>query len=153
MAELKVGNQAPDFTLPDADGNQVKLSDFRGKKVVLYFYPKDNTPGCTTQACAFRDAMPTFEQKDAVILGVSPDSQKSHQNFRSKYDLPFLLLSDPDRKVANQYGVYKEKTLYGKTVMGIERSTFLIDESGKLIEQMRKVKVDGHIDFVLGQIG
>ena len=152
MTELKTGNKAPAFTLLDADGNKITLSDFLGKKVILYFYPKDNTPGCTAEACAFRDNVTEFEQQDAVIIGVSPDSQKSHQNFRSKYDLPFILLSDPDRKIADKYGVYKEKNMYGKKVMGIERSTFLIDEQGKLSEQIRKVKVDGHVDIVLNLV-
>jgi len=148
MTTLKIGNKAPDFTLPDADGNKVKLSQFRGKKVVLYFYPKDNTSGCTKEACAFRDAMPQFEEKNAVIIGVSPDGQKSHEKFRSKHDLPFILLSDTDHKVAERYGVWKEKKMYGKTYFGIERSTFIIDENGKLSEEFRKVKVNGHVEAV-----
>jgi len=152
MAKIKIGDKAPDFTLADADGNSVSLSDFRGRKVVLYFYPKDNTSGCTKQACAFRDAKPRFDKKNAVIVGVSPDSEKSHQGFRSKFALPFVLLSDPDKKAAGLYGVFKEKKMYGKTVMGIERSTFVIDEKGTLVAEMRKVKVDGHIDEVLDQI-
>ena len=152
MAELKVGNKAPDFTLFDGDGNKVKLSDFKGKKVVLYFYPKDNTSGCTKEACEFRDSYATFGKADTVILGVSPDSQKSHQNFSAKYELPFTLLSDPDKKVAMKYGVWQEKKNYGKTYMGIVRSTFLIDENGKLVEEFRKVKVAGHVDVVLNLV-
>jgi len=152
MKELKDGNKAPDFKLPDQDGNEVKLSDFKGSKVVLYFYPKDNTSGCTQEACGFRDAQPQFDEAGAVIIGISPDSQKSHTNFRNKHDLPFVLLSDTDNKVAEKYGVYKEKKMYGKTYMGIERSTFLIDEKGRLAEQMRKVKVNGHVDFVLNLV-
>jgi peroxiredoxin Q/BCP len=149
MATPKVGNKAPTFTLFDADGQKVKLSDFLGKKVILYFYPKDNTSGCTKEACDFRDNRKAFEKDGVVILGVSPDSVKSHQNFRAKYDLPFLLLSDPEKKVAQAYGVFKEKKMYGKTVMGIERSTFMIDETGRLVKEMRKVKVPGHIDELL----
>lgn len=149
MATPKIGNKAPDFSLSDADGKKVKLSNFKGKKVILYFYPRDNTPGCTQEACDFRDTKKKFDQADSVILGISPDSEKSHQNFRSKFDLPFVLLSDPDRKVAEAYGVFKEKKMYGKTVMGIERSTFLIDEQGKLVKEMRKVNVKGHVDQVL----
>lgn len=148
MSNLKVGEPAPDFELPDTDGNLVKLSDFRGKKVILYFYPKDNTPGCTREACDFRDALPQFEEVNAVILGVSSDGAKSHDKFRSKYDLPFILLSDTDREVADKYGVWKKKKLYGKTFLGIERSTFIIDEQGRLTEEMRKVKVAGHVDAV-----
>jgi peroxiredoxin Q/BCP len=149
MAAIKTGNKAPDFTLPDAHGKKVKLSDFKGKKVVLYFYPRDNTPGCTQEACDFRDASKDFTKAKTVIIGISPDSEKSHQNFLAKHELPFILLSDPDKKVAGQYGVYKEKKMYGKTMMGIERSTFLIDENGKLVEEMRKVKVKGHVDEIL----
>ncbi len=149
MATVRLGNKAPDFTLMDADNNKVRLSDFSGKKVILYFYPKDNTPGCTQEACDFRDAKKKFDRKDTVILGVSPDTEKSHQNFRTKYDLPFILLSDPAKEVADKYGVFKEKKMYGKTVMGIERSTFLIDEQGKLAKEIRGVKVKGHVDELL----
>ena len=148
MAVIKEGNKAPDFTLTDADGEKHKLSDFKGKKVVLYFYPRDNTPGCTQEACDFRDQKKAFDKTETVIIGVSPDSEKSHQNFRSKYDLPFLLLSDPDKKVADKYGVFKEKNMYGKKVMGIERSTFLINEAGKITKEIRKVSVKGHVDNV-----
>jgi peroxiredoxin Q/BCP len=149
MAGIKIGNKAPDFTLADAEGKMVKLSDFKGRKVVLYFYPKDNTPGCTQEACDFRDSIKKIDKTGTVIVGVSPDSLRSHQGFRTKYNLPFLLLSDPDRKVSEAYGVFKEKKMYGKTVKGIERSTFLIDENGKIVKDMRKVKVKGHVDEVL----
>lgn len=152
MANLKIGNKAPAFTLFDADGNKHNLSDFLGKKVILYFYPKDNTSGCTKEACNFRDSLADFEAENAVILGVSPDSQKSHQNFRSKYDLPFILLSDPEKKIAEKYGVFKEKKMYGKTYMGIERSTFFIDEKGRLSEKWREVKVTSHVELVLDRI-
>ena len=152
MADVKEGDNAPDFNLTDADGNQVRLSDFRGRKVVLYFYPKDDTPGCTLEACDFRDHQPTFDRAGAVILGVSPDDRDSHGKFREKYGLPFRLLSDPERKVATAYGVYKEMERHGKTSMGIERSTFLIDENGVLAKAIRKVKVDGHVEEVLGLV-
>ena len=152
MAQPKIGNKAPDFTLLDESGEKVKLSALKGKKVVLYFYPKDNTSGCTKEACAFRDGKAGFDKKNAVILGVSPDSGKSHQNFIAKFDLPFRLLVDADRAVAEKYGVYQEKTMYGKKVMGIVRSTFLIDEDGRLAREWRKVKVDGHVDEVLAAL-
>jgi peroxiredoxin Q/BCP len=152
MAGIKEGNKAPDFTLTDSSGNTVSLSDFKGKKVVLYFYPKDNTPGCTQEACDFRDSKKKFDRSDTVVLGVSPDSEKSHIKFADKFNLPFILLSDPEKKVAHTYDVFREKKMYGKTVMGIERSTFLIDEKGKLIKEMRKVKVKGHIDEILSLI-
>ncbi|MEC0249371.1 thioredoxin-dependent thiol peroxidase [Paenibacillus chitinolyticus] len=146
---INTGRQAPDFELPANNGQQVKLSDFKGKKVVLYFYPKDMTPGCTTQACDFRDKHTEFESLNAVILGVSTDSLKRHEKFIDKYSLPFLLLADEDHAVAEIYGVWKEKSMYGKTFMGIERSTFLIDEEGVLIKEWRKVKVKGHIEEAL----
>ncbi|MDX1764589.1 MAG: thioredoxin-dependent thiol peroxidase [bacterium] len=152
MAALKEGNKVPDFTLSDAQGNKVKLSDFKGKKVILYFYPRDNTPGCTQEACDFRDRNRDFERANTHIIGVSPDTTKSHQGFLSKHGLPFTLLSDPDKKVAAKYGVFKEKKMYGKTVMGIERSTFLIDEGGKLVKEMRKIKVKGHADQLLDMV-
>lgn len=152
MAEPKIGNKAPDFTLLDSGGNKVKLSDFRGRKVILYFYPKDNTSGCTKQACSFRDNKPHFDQEDAVILGISPDSEKSHINFITKHDLNFILLSDPEKKAAQKYGVWQEKKNYGRTYMGIVRSTFLIDEKGKLVDQWRKVKVAGHVEAVLERV-
>ncbi|WP_405081659.1 thioredoxin-dependent thiol peroxidase [Paenibacillus chitinolyticus] len=146
---INTGRQAPDFELPANNGQQVKLSDFKGKKVVLYFYPKDMTPGCTTQACDFRDKHTEFESLNAVILGVSTDSLKRHEKFIDKYSLPFLLLADEDHAVAEIYGVWKEKSMYGKTFMGIERSTFLIDEEGVLLKEWRKVKVKGHIEEAL----
>ncbi|OXT06359.1 thioredoxin-dependent thiol peroxidase [Thermoanaerobacterium thermosaccharolyticum] len=147
MIELE--KEAPDFTLKSSDGNDVSLSDFKGKKVVLYFYPKDNTPGCTKEACQFRDNINTVENKDAVILGVSLDDIESHKKFIEKFNLPFILLSDPDAKVSAEYGVYKEKNVYGKKKMGIERSTFIIDKKGIVKKIFRKVKVDGHVDEIL----
>ena len=148
--ELSVGDPAPDFRLPSTEGREISLKEFRGKKnVVLYFYPKDDTPGCTKEACSFRDERPKFDKKDAVILGVSFDDLASHAKFVEKYRLPFTLLSDSDKEVASAYGVYKEKSMYGKTYMGIERSTFVIDKEGRIAEVFRKVKVDGHSDGVL----
>lgn len=136
--------EAPNFTLQADNGKDVSLSDYRGKKVVLYFYPKDDTPGCTTEAKAFRDSIDEFKSEDIVILGVSKDSIQSHQKFKNKYELPFTLLSDPEGKVLKLYDVWKEKNLYGKTFMGTERSTFLIDEKGIVKKIYRKVKVNGH---------
>ncbi|WP_434579068.1 thioredoxin-dependent thiol peroxidase [Thermoanaerobacterium thermosaccharolyticum] len=147
MIELE--KEAPDFTLKSSDGNDVSLSDFKGKKVVLYFYPKDNTPGCTKEACQFRDNINTVKNKDAVILGVSLDDIESHKKFIEKFNLPFILLSDSDAKVSTEYGVYKEKNMYGKKKMGIERSTFIIDQKGIVKKIFRKVKVDGHVDEIL----
>ncbi|WP_101772381.1 thioredoxin-dependent thiol peroxidase [Peptostreptococcus faecalis] len=135
---MNIGDIALDFKLEDKDGNLVSLSDFKGKKVILYFYPKDNTPGCTKQACNFRDNYPQIMEKNAVVLGISKDSIKKHSNFTEKYELPFTLLSDPDGKVIEEYGVWKEKKMYGKTFMGINRTTFLIDENGVIID-----KIDG----------
>tara|TARA_Y100001934_G_scaffold275653_1_gene370635 strand:+ start:58 stop:513 length:456 start_codon:yes stop_codon:yes gene_type:complete len=149
---LSVGDPAPNFTLADADGNLVKLSDFKGKKVVLYFYPKDDTPGCTKEACGFRDAQNEYWEANAVVIGVSPDSEKSHQRFRDKYDLPFLLLADPDRQAIDAFKVWKEKNMYGKKYMGVERSTFIIDEAGMVQEILRKVKVEGHVQAVLSSL-
>lgn len=134
-----------DFTLPNAQGDLISLSDYRGKKVVLYFYPKDSTPGCTTEACDFRDATEAFAAKNTVILGISADSQKRHQNFISKYELPFELLSDVEHTVCEQYGVWQLKKNYGKEYYGIARSTFLINESGELIQEWRSVKVKDHV--------
>lgn len=149
------GSKAPDFNLIgiDEDGTERKFSlkDLKGKKVVLYFYPKDNTPGCTQEACDFRDNMARL-RKDAVVLGVSPDSIESHKKFRDKFGLEFPLLSDTEKTVANAYGAWGEKTLYGKKSMGLIRSTFLIDEKGTVIKAWRKVKVAGHVDEVLGTI-
>ena len=137
---LSAGSKAPQFTLPDKDGNPVSLSDFFGKKVVLYFYPKDNTSGCTKQACAFKELYPDFMEKDAIVLGVSKDSVASHKKFQEKYQLPFELLSDPEHKVIEQYDVWKEKSMYGKKYMGIVRSTYLIDEEGNIEKALEKVK-------------
>lgn len=137
--------QAPTFTLPNAQGETISLEDYRGKKVVLYFYPKDSTPGCTTEACDFRDATQAFEENNTVILGVSADSQKRHQNFIAKYELPFQLLSDVDHEVCEQYGVWQLKKNYGKEYFGIIRSTFLIDESGEIVKEWRSVKVKYHV--------
>lgn len=146
---LEVGTKAPGFTLPDKDGNPVSLSDFLGKKVVLYFYPKDNTPGCTRQACAFAAAYGEFEKKNAVVIGISRDGVSSHSKFAEKYNLPFVLLSDPDLQAIQAYGVWQEKKLYGKTSMGVVRTTFLIDEQGKIIKVMPKVKPDTNAAEVL----
>ena len=151
MAVLKEGIKAPDFTAIDQDGVKVKLSSFKSKKnVVLYFYPKDMTPGCTTQACDFRDQQKRF--KNTVILGVSIDSQERHQKFIEKYDLPFTLLADVDKKVVQKYGVWQEKKLYGKTFMGIVRSTFIIDKTGTVRKIFLKVKVKNHVEEVLSAI-
>lgn len=139
---LEIGTKAPDFTLPDQDGKEVSLSDFLGKKVILYFYPKDNTPGCTKQACAFAQANEELEHLGAVVIGISKDSAASHRKFADKYELPFLLLSDPELKVIQQYGVWQEKKLYGKVSMGVVRSTYLIDEQGMIEKVMEKVKPD-----------
>lgn len=148
--ELNVGDPAPDFRLPSTEGREISLKEFRGKKnVVLYFYPKDDTPGCTKEACSFRDERPKFDTKDAVLLGVSFDDLASHAKFIEKYKLSFSLLSDVDKKVASAYGVYKEKSMYGRTYLGIERSTFVIDKNGKIAQIYRKVKVDGHSDEIL----
>ncbi|MBA4495411.1 thioredoxin-dependent thiol peroxidase [Paenactinomyces guangxiensis] len=149
---LQEGDMASDFTLEASNGEQVSLSDFRGKNVVLYFYPKDNTPGCTTEACDFRDHADSFADLDTVILGVSRDSVASHQKFIDKYDLPFLLLSDPDADVCKMYGVFKEKKMFGKVSMGIERSTFIIDREGKIAKVYRKVKVKDHVESALQYI-
>ena len=150
--ELAAGTLAPDFALQATDGRTVRLSDFRGRKVVLYFYPRDDTPGCTKEACAFRDSLPDFDADGAVILGVSRDDVESHIRFIAKYNLPFSLLSDPDAKVSSAYGVYKLKSLYGKESWGIERSTFLVDEQGRIARVWRKVQVDAHIPEVLGAV-
>ena len=143
------GKSAPDFTLPTDGGGKVKLSSFKGKKVVLYFYPKDMTSGCTTESCDFRDRHPKFKTIDAEIIGISKDSVARHDKFKDKYDLPFLLASDEADKVCEAYGVWKEKSMYGKKYMGIERSTFLIDSTGVVRGEWRKVKVKDHADEVL----
>mgnify|MGYP002802879266 FL=1 len=146
---LEAGMQAPAFTLADKDGKMVSLSDFLGKKVVLYFYPKDNTPGCTRQACAFAAAYGEFEKKNAVVIGISKDSVTSHEKFAEKYNLPFILLSDPDLQAIRAYGVWQEKKLYGKTSMGVVRTTFLIDEKGIIVKVMPKVRPDTNAADVL----
>lgn len=146
---MKVGQPAPPFSLQAADGKTVALSDFRGKRVILYFYPKDDTPGCTREACGFRDALPRLGREGAVVLGVSRDSLPSHQRFAGKFRLTFPLLSDPDAAVCKAYGVYKQKSLYGRIFLGIERMTFLIDEEGRIARIFPKVKVDGHVEAVL----
>jgi len=151
MAEIKEGNKAPEFTAMDQDGEKVKLSSFRGEKnVVLYFYPKDMTPGCTTQACDFRDQHKKF--KNTVILGLIIDSTESHKKFIAKYDLPFTLIADIDKKVVQKYGIWQEKKLYGKTFMGIVRTTFIIDKNGTIQKIFPKVKVKTHIEDVLSAL-
>lgn len=149
---MQIGAKAPDFTLQDKDGKEVSLSDFLGKKVVLYFYPKDNTPGCTRQACAFAAQYEGFRQKDVVVIGVSRDSVASHLRFAQKYDLPFILLSDPELSVIKAYGVWQEKKLYGKTSMGVVRTTFIIDEQGNIADIMPKVKPDTNAAEVLAML-
>jgi peroxiredoxin Q/BCP len=149
---VEEGKTAPDFELTSDNGDRVKLSDFRGKPVVLYFYPKDDTPGCTAQARGIRDVYTEFQQRGAVVLGVSPDDEGSHVKFRDKYGLPFTLLADPDHEVAEEYGVWVEKNAYGQKKMGIERSTFLIDSEGKVAKVMRRVKPDTHVDDVLAAL-
>ena len=146
---VEEGSQAPDFELKSDTGETVKLSQFRGRPVVLYFYPRDDTPGCTKEACAFRDSYDDYLARDAVILGVSRDGEESHQKFKSKYDLPFTLLSDPDHEVAEAYGVWAEKSMYGRKSMGIVRSTFVIAPNGTVARAMRGIKVPGHSDKVL----
>ena len=146
---LTEGMQAPEFTLADKEGKLVFLSDFLGKKVVLYFYPKDNTPGCTRQACAFAAAYSEFERKNAVVIGVSKDSVSSHEKFAEKYNLPFILLSDPELQAIQAYGVWQEKKLYGKTSMGVVRTTFLIEEQGNILKIMPKVKPNTNAAEVL----
>ena len=146
---LNVGMKAPDFTLNDASGNPVSLGDFAGKKVVLYFYPKDNTPGCTRQACAFAAAYAGFKELDAVVIGISKDSVASHKKFAEKYELPFILLSDPELAAIEPYGVWQEKKLYGKVSMGVVRTTFIIDENGVVEKVMPKVKPDTNAAEIL----
>ena len=146
---VEVGQPAPPFSLKTDGGGELSLDSLRGRKVVLYFYPKDDTSGCTKQACGFRDSIAEFDGAGAVVVGVSPDSVESHDRFKQKYDLPFRLLSDPDHKVAEAYGVWVEKSMYGRKYMGIERSTFLIDEDGRIARIWRKVKLPGHVEAVL----
>ena len=149
---LTIGTQAPNFTLFDKNGNAVSLSDFLGKRVVLYFYPKDNTPGCTRQACAFAGAYKEFEARGVVVIGISRDSVASHQKFAEKYELPFILLSDPDRQAIEAYGVWQEKKNYGKVSMGVVRSTYLIDAEGKIEAVMPKVKPDTNAAEILAML-
>ena len=146
---VEVGRKAPDFKLQNQEGKTISLKDFKGKKVVLYFYPKDNTSGCTKEACNFRDEFPKFKNIDAVILGVSPDSVESHKKFAQKFNLPFNLLSDENKNVLGEYGVWKEKSMYGRKYMGVERTTVVIDENGKIRKIFPKVKVEGHNNEVL----
>ena len=150
--ELDVGANAPDFSLPDQDGSTVTLKSLKGKQVVLYFYPKDDTSGCTKEACDFRDSLAPIKKAGAVVIGVSKDGKASHQKFIAKYGLPFALLSDEETVVCNAYGVYKEKSMYGRKYLGIERSTFVIDATGRIKALFRKVKVPGHVDEVLAAL-
>ena len=150
---LQIGTKAPAFTLPDKDGNMVSLSDFAGKKVVLYFYPRDTTPGCTRQACAFAAAYEAFKALDAVVIGVSKDSAASHQKFAQKHELPFILLSDPELAAIQAYGVWQEKKNYGKVSMGVVRSTFVIDGAGNIEKVMPKVKPDTNAQEILDYLG
>jgi thioredoxin-dependent peroxiredoxin len=155
MAEttLKVGDTAPEFTTVTDTGETVKLADFRGKRVVLYFYPKDDTSGCTTQACGFRDNYPVIEEKNAIVLGVSPDGVKSHQKFKSKFDLPFTLLVDEDHAISEAYGVWQEKSMAGKTYMGIVRSHFVIDEQGRIADAQVQVSPTESVERALAALG
>jgi len=150
---LEIGTKAPDFTLPDQNGNMHSLSEYRGKKVILYFYPKDNTPGCTKQACGFAERFPQFTEKGAVILGISKDSVASHKKFEEKYGLPFTLLADPELVAIQAYDVWQEKKNYGKTYMGVVRTTYLIDENGKIVKAFDKVKAADNPEQMLGELG
>ena len=150
---LEIGTKAPDFTLPDQNGNMHSLSEYRGKKVILYFYPKDNTAGCTKQACGFAERYPQFTEKGAVVLGVSKDSVASHKKFEEKYGLPFTLLADPELVAIQAYDVWQEKKNYGKTYMGVVRSTYLIDENGKIVKAFEKVKAADNPEQMLGELG
>lgn len=150
---LEVGIKAPDFTLPDQNGNMHSLSEYRGKKAILYFYPKDNTAGCTKQACGFAERYPQFTEKGAVVLGVSKDSVASHKKFEEKYGLPFTILSDPELVAIQAYDVWQEKKNYGKTYMGVVRTTYLIDENGKIVKVFEKVKAADNPEQMLGELG
>jgi peroxiredoxin Q/BCP len=145
---VSIGKSAPAFSLDTDGGEKLSLKDLKGRPVVLYFYPKDDTPGCTVEACEFRDAFPRFKGSKAVILGISPDSVKSHQKFKEKFDLPFTLLADEDHAIAEKYGVWRKKSMYGRTYMGIARTTFVIDKSGKVAKIFEKVKPQGHAEEV-----
>ncbi len=146
---LQAGMQAPDFTLTDKDGNEVSLHDFAGRRVIVYFYPKDNTPGCTRQACAFREAYSEFQAQDVIVIGISKDSVKSHQNFAAKYELPFILLSDPELKAIQAYDVWQEKKNYGKVSMGVVRSTYVIDEEGQIVKVFPRANPDTNAADIL----
>lgn len=149
---VQIGKKIKDIKLQTAAGEKVSLKDFEGSKIILYFYPKDNTPGCTQEACDFRDNLDQFTKDNIVIIGVSPDSVESHALFVKKYSLPFILLADPERKLAEEFGVYKEKSMYGKKVWGIERSTFLIDEEGLLVHEFRNVRAKGHVEKLIKEL-
>lgn len=149
---LDIGDKVPDFKLPSSEGKEISLHDFAGKKIVLYFYPKDDTPGCTVEACDFRDTQGDFSKLNAVIVGVSKDSMNSHEKFIGKYKIPFVLLSDEDLKLMEIFGVWKEKTMYGKTALGVVRSTFLIDENSVLVKAWRNIKAAGHVEKVLEEL-
>jgi peroxiredoxin Q/BCP len=149
MPKLSVGSKAPAFSLPSGDGGEIALKDFKGRTVILYFYPKDNTSGCTTEACDFRDSAKVFDKKKAVVIGVSPDSAASHAKFAEKYSLAFPLASDEKKEILKKYGVWKEKSMYGRKYMGIERTTFVIDGNGIITHIFPKVKVAGHVDEIL----
>ncbi len=153
MALLEVGDKAPAFQAKDQDGETVSLSDFKGKKVVLYFYPKDDTPGCTKEACSFRDGWSKFRKRGVAVLGVSTDDERSHRKFAEKFSLPFPLLADPEKKIVTDYGVWGEKSMYGRKYMGTHRVTYVIDETGKIAAVWPKVKPDGHADEILEAIG
>lgn len=152
MTELKQGQQAPDFKLKDTFGKEVSLASFKGKKIILYFYPKDDTPGCTVEACEFRDGYKLFADKNAIILGISPDNEKSHQKFTSKHNLPFTLLADINAEVSKKYDVYGEKKFLGRSYLGIYRTTFLIDEKGKIIKVFENVRPAGHAKEILNKL-
>jgi thioredoxin-dependent peroxiredoxin len=152
MGKVAIGKKIPDFALPATGGQEIRLSSLQGRRVVLYFYPKDSTPGCTTEGQDFRDRIHTFRRRNTVVLGVSRDSMKSHENFKARQQFPFDLLSDADETVCRLFDVIREKNMYGRKVMGIERSTFLIDEQGVLRNEWRKVRVAGHVDEVLDAI-
>ena len=149
---MDVNDKAPEFTLPDQNGKDISLKDLRGKNVVLYFYPRADTPGCTIEACEFRDSYRKIQKTGAVLLGISPDTPKAQKKFEEKFDLPFTLLGDAEKKVANLYGVYKEKNMYGKKVMGVARTTFIIGADGKIKHVFQKVKPEGHADEVLAEL-
>ena len=149
MAKIEVGDKAPDFALPSGSGEKVSLKDFRGKKVILYFYPKDDTPGCTKEACSFRDNIKIIQKKGAVVIGASADNVESHKRFAGKFDLPFTLISDEGKELVKKFGVWKEKNMYGRKYMGIERTTFIIDEKGIVSHIFPKVKVEGHTEEIL----